>query len=290
VSTGAEFAICTNSSYQTSSAISGDIVVWTDYRNGNDDIYGYDLSTSTEFPICTNSFHQRYPDISGNVVVWQDQRNVNYDIYGYDLSTSTEFAICTDSEWQDGPAISGNVVVWGDGRNDGDCIYGARIWNANDECSSASTVTEGNSIFGTTIFATGTDISSCAFNDTKDVWYKYTAAQGGSVTIDTDGSAFDTVLSVYEGCGGAELACNDDYSMDNTQSKVVLDVVKGKDYLIRVSGFDNKKGSYNLLVTHDCPNRPESDINDDCIVNLQDVAILASEWLDCGLQSQADCP
>ncbi|NMC76400.1 MAG: hypothetical protein GYA60_03795, partial [Candidatus Methanofastidiosa archaeon] len=33
-------------------AIYGDIVVWEDNRNGNSDIYGYNLKTGQEFPIC----------------------------------------------------------------------------------------------------------------------------------------------------------------------------------------------------------------------------------------------
>ena len=92
----AEFPICTNSAEQSYCSVGGDIVVWEDRRNGNYDIYGYDLSTSTEFAICTNSATQRQVSISGDIVVWKDSRNSSDDIYGYDLSTSTEFTICTN--------------------------------------------------------------------------------------------------------------------------------------------------------------------------------------------------
>jgi beta propeller repeat protein len=37
--TATEFAICTAPTDQTLPAISGDLVVWEDKRNGNDDIY-----------------------------------------------------------------------------------------------------------------------------------------------------------------------------------------------------------------------------------------------------------
>jgi len=39
-----------------------------------------------------------------------------------------------------------------------------------------------------------------------------------------------------------------------------------------------------------CPNPPLSDLNGDCIVNLADLAIMASEWFDCNLFSQEGCP
>jgi len=59
--------------------------VWRDYRNGNWDIYGYDLSTSTEFPICINLNDQWDPVVYGDLVVWWDHRNGNWDIYGAKL-------------------------------------------------------------------------------------------------------------------------------------------------------------------------------------------------------------
>jgi len=70
--------------------ISGDWIVWVDGRNGNSDIYGYNLATGEEKPICTNSTSQWQPRIWGNLIVWQDKRNAPtsnyYDIYAYDLS------------------------------------------------------------------------------------------------------------------------------------------------------------------------------------------------------------
>lgn len=35
--------------------------------------------------------------------------------------------------------------------------------------------------------------------------------------------------------------------------------------------------------------RPRSDLNGDCKVNLADLAILASDWLECGFENPADC-
>ena len=53
---------------------SGPNKVWEDTRNGNPDIYLYNLSGSKEQPVCTNSADQRNPKISGDWVVWEDKR------------------------------------------------------------------------------------------------------------------------------------------------------------------------------------------------------------------------
>jgi beta propeller repeat protein len=103
--------------------ISGDKVVWVDTRNGNNDIYMYDLSTSTETPICTDPANQMYPSISGDKIVWFDDRSGNYDIYMYDLSTSTETPICVDPSNQYVPTVSGDRVTWTDERNGNYDIY-----------------------------------------------------------------------------------------------------------------------------------------------------------------------
>ena len=119
------FPVCTAAGGQFDPAISADTVVWSDWRSGDYDIYGYDLTTRTEFPVCTASGDQVNPAISGDSVVWADSRTGDdYDIYGYDLATKREFPVCTAAGTQSGPAVSGDIVVWGDSRSDTDDIYG----------------------------------------------------------------------------------------------------------------------------------------------------------------------
>ena len=81
----------------------------------------------------------------------------------------------------------------------------------NDDCASAIAVTEGVPYNGSTVGATGTDISECANNDWRDVWHSYTPSSNGFATVSLCGSSFDTTLSVFDDCGGTELACNDDF-------------------------------------------------------------------------------
>lgn len=66
--------------------VSGHIVVWQDNRNGNWDIYGYNLTTKKEFQITDDPADQTNPAISGDTVVWQDRRTGVSTIYAVYLS------------------------------------------------------------------------------------------------------------------------------------------------------------------------------------------------------------
>jgi len=107
-----ELQITTDPGRQASPAIYKDIVVWHDSRNGNYDIYGYNVSTEKEFQITTDPSNQHLPAIYKDIVVWEDCRNDNKDIYGYNLTTEQEFPITTDPGLQRYPVIYNNNIVW----------------------------------------------------------------------------------------------------------------------------------------------------------------------------------
>ncbi len=80
-------------------AIDRHIVVWDEIRDGNRDIYGYNLATEQAFRITEHPGSQSRPVVYGDmekgyfIVVWQDYRNQNLDIYGAIL-TGPEVAGC----------------------------------------------------------------------------------------------------------------------------------------------------------------------------------------------------
>ncbi len=113
----------------------------------------------------------------------------------------------------------------------------------NNNCSSATVITKGTEYNGLTDFATGAGGSECVNNDGNDVWFKYTPDESGMATVTTQGSNFDTTLTVYDGCGSNELACNDD-ACGNYQSEITMYIEQGQTYYIRLAGYGNDVGDY----------------------------------------------
>mgnify|MGYP000870971321 FL=1 len=140
-----ETQITSNVSDQMLPDIYGDKIVWHDTRNGNLDIYMYDLSTSKETQITSNESWQGWPDIYEDRIVWEDERNgvSNPDIYMYNLSTSEETQITTNESFQFNPAIYGDKIIWQDFREnrDGDAETDIYVYDlsAHNETSIATT-------------------------------------------------------------------------------------------------------------------------------------------------------
>ena len=70
-----EIQVTTSSASQVYPQIYVDVIVWQDDRNGNWDIYMYDVSTGVEQQITSDPTDQISPAIYGDTVVWQDARN-----------------------------------------------------------------------------------------------------------------------------------------------------------------------------------------------------------------------
>ncbi len=98
-------------------AIYGDRIVWTDSRNGNSDIYMYDLSTSSETQINGNESIKGGLAIFGDKVVWAGYHDEKSIIYMYNLSTSKKTQIATSSNQPYSFAIYEDRVVWAESHN-----------------------------------------------------------------------------------------------------------------------------------------------------------------------------
>jgi hypothetical protein len=128
----------------------------------------------------------------------------------------------------------------------------------SDDCADAAHVVAGD-YFGDTTAATPDGSSSCA-PDSRDVWFRFTAADGCILRADTCDSSFDTVLSIHSGCPGTpenELVCNDDAC--STRSAVSLETTVGTTYYIRVAGAAGASGTFRLHLTCNPPGTDGAD-------------------------------
>ncbi len=139
-------------------------------------------------------------------------------------------------------------------RNDHD-VRVEICWNYveydNKECTSPATANVGSTAFTLSKECNATDITSCTYNDYNDTWYKYTVGNRflRSLQIDTEGSNYDTALSLFDACGGNELACDNDSGSGNL-SNITLDCVpSGTTYYIRISGYNEAYGTGTLHIT-----------------------------------------
>lgn len=104
------------------------------------------------------------------------------------------------------------------------------------------------------------------------VWYGFTPRYSGRVSINTNGSSYDTVLSVWDGCAQIilnpnntitcitglvnQLACNNDGGTGNASAISGLKLLRGESHRIKVSanGSTNEGGSLDFNLTYvPCP-------------------------------------
>ncbi len=110
----------------------------------------------------------------------------------------------------------------------------------NDVCGKAEVVANViNQPFDTTC-ATFDGPGHCMTS--PNIWYRYTAAGTGEVTVSLDGSGFDTKLAVYAGAGcyaelSAMIECNDDFN-SSLASQITFQGTAGEEYLIEVGGYN----------------------------------------------------
>ncbi len=139
-------------------------------------------------------------------------------------------------------------------------LYGPPGPPANDNFANATviTLTQGNNttLKGYNTNATKETGEPSHANDGGDsqpnpggrsVWWRWTAPSSGSVTLDTKGSYYDTLLGVHTGTSVntlTRIAENDDINPGVVQaSTVTFNVTSGTIYRIAVDGFNNNDGT-----------------------------------------------
>jgi Metallo-peptidase family M12 len=158
----------------------------------------------------------------------------------------------------------------------------------NDECASATTVSEGAFAFNTTnaTDSAGTIPASC--NDgagtivKNDIWYLYNPTCDGYATATTCGAAsFDTRITVYSlACptSGVIIACSDNAAgCALGTSQATFPVFAGGAYYIRVGG--GAGGGTGTLTLSCAAQQPcPADLNADGVVDGTDLAGVLNAW------------
>ena len=81
------------------------------------------------------------------------------------------------------------------------------------------------------------------------VWFQVTPSMSGTITVDTLGSTFDTVVGVYDSrLSTPALACSDDAYDTLGPSRATFSVVSGSTYLIQVGGYHGASGTLAVRV------------------------------------------
>lgn len=164
-----------------------------------------------------------------------------YNITG--LTEGTAYEAFVQADCDPAKAISNWV---------GPVLFGTLV--TNDDCATATAIGDVTDLPFSNLGATASGVIPTCGGATApvDMWYSYTAADDGFLTVDLCGSTFDTRLAIWGDCPAVtELACNDDSgpACSGLQSSIQLQVANGLTYFIQVAGYNAGVGSGDITTT-----------------------------------------
>ncbi|RBA28139.1 T9SS type A sorting domain-containing protein [Flavobacterium tibetense] len=141
-----------------------------------------------------------------------------------------------------------NVTIVITNEQDGACtINSGNITNicppTNDTCATAIPVDCSDVVVG----STSNGATDTGNNASADVWYSYSGAAGNITASLCTNTSFDTIIRVFDSCGGTQIAVNDDSC--GLQSSVTFAANGTSTYYIMVEGFGTATGNFELTVS-----------------------------------------
>ena len=130
---------------------------------------------------------------------------------------------------------------------------------ANDNFASAKTIVgKTGSVQGSNVGATpqgGEPLVVAYPSASTTIWWKWTASTTGTVTFDTKGTGFDTVMGVYTGSSLTSLSekARDNDGGGSQTSSCKVSCSANTDYYICVAGYGGKSGTVKLNWSHVAP-------------------------------------
>ncbi|MBZ5558643.1 MAG: HYR domain-containing protein [Acidobacteriia bacterium] len=169
--TGTERRVTTDLGDQYDSAISGNIVVFTDYRSADTDVYYVDLATMLEYPVIVAPGNQELTGVSGGRIVYTDYRTA--DVVLFNIADGTTENLTRADKDSIGhpfnsvdPVISGTLAVWEDSRDGNMEIYAKDVVTNEERRVTDSTDTDQKPAVSGTVIAW----ERCAPGGTCDIW------------------------------------------------------------------------------------------------------------------------
>ncbi|HMA05086.1 MAG TPA: PKD domain-containing protein [Methanomicrobiales archaeon] len=122
---GYEARITSGPSQHTWPSLSGDLIAFEDDRNGQVDIYLFNLSSGGEQRLTDEPGEHYWPKIYGDRVVWWENRSGvdNFDVFMYNVTTGVETRITSDPANQENADLYRDRIVWMDRRSGNFDVY-----------------------------------------------------------------------------------------------------------------------------------------------------------------------
>lgn len=249
-------------------AISGNTILWQEDSAGADDIdiWGTDMvdpNSIWHYGITLSEFNQESPAIHRNTVVWQSDEFGPWDVLYGDIWQINN-PVTHDDLWndfdQEGPSVWGDIVVWSEDVEGDTEIWAAKISRTDNP--EAFAICQAPSHQQNPDVGDNLVVWEDFRNDNWDIYgYNLTTGEEFQITDHPEDQRYPAVSG---------------------NTVVWQDLRDGGPWTIYAAELFGPEVAR-------CDVKPGGDVNGDCKVDIADLAEIAANWLNCGLDEAQAC-